>query len=374
MTLDELFNITRIVSAFVLLIFTVFLLNRKVGNIWSFRFLAGFLLARVFILVGLLFWSYDLVYTHPQVAYVERPFLFLYAPMLFLYTRSVTKPSYRFKRSDIFHFIPALVITLLLISNYYLSDAEMQLLMITNNSALYPLPANMVTTGLWLQFFLYVPACSVLLINYRNRIKQFHSSIEDLKLSWLVFLLTGFFVWKAIFVTGYLFFIIPRGSFATLFEIFIEFGFLFYASMIVYKALQIPEVFNGNGNIQKYKTSPLKEEDKKRYLEKMESCMTEQQLYRDPLLTLRTMAKKSSIPAHYISQILNESLNAKFYDYVNKYRIEESKKILTSYSKDDKTILEVLYDVGFNSKSVFNTAFKKYVGMTPREFKRSHQN
>ena len=144
--------------------------------------------------------------------------------------------------------------------------------------------------------------------------------------------------------------------------------------MIVYKALQSPEVFNENGDGKKYKTSPLKENDKKRYLEKMEACMSQQQLYRDPLLTLRSMAKKSSIPAHYISQILNESLNAKFYDYVNKYRIEESKRMLSSLSKDERTILEILYDVGFNSKSVFNNAFKKHVGMTPREFKRSCQN
>jgi AraC-like DNA-binding protein len=106
----------------------------------------------------------------------------------------------------------------------------------------------------------------------------------------------------------------------------------------------------------------------------MELCMMEYKLYREPLLTLKDVAEKSAVPAHYVSQILNEKLNEKFYDYINRYRIEECKKILSTHSQNEKTILQILYDVGFNSKSAFNSAFKKYVGMTPSEFKRMQQH
>jgi AraC-like DNA-binding protein len=106
----------------------------------------------------------------------------------------------------------------------------------------------------------------------------------------------------------------------------------------------------------------------------MEVCMMEKKLYREPLLTLKDVAEKASVPAHYVSQILNEKLNEKFYDYINRYRIEECKRILSTHAQNEKTILEILYDVGFNSKSVFNNAFKKYVGMTPSEFKRMQQH
>jgi len=374
MSLNELFNITSIVSAFILLLFSLFLLNRKNGNIQSYRFLAGFLLARVFILIGMLFWSYDLISTFPHIAYIETPFLFLYAPMLYLYTKSITLPDYKIEKSEMSHFVPAFVILLFLIFRFYILGTEAKLDIITNKSVLYPLPFSTITIGLWIQFFIYAPGCTILLIRYKNLIKQYYSSTEQLKLSWLALLLGGFFIWKGIFVTGYLFYFIPRGTFATIFELFIEFGFLFYASMIVYKGLQMPEVFNGLENGQKYKTSPLKEEDKKRYLEKMEACMSEQKLYREPLLTLKDIAEKASVPAHYVSQILNETLNEKFYDYINRYRIEECKKILSTQSQNNKTILEVLYHVGFNSKSVFNNAFKKNVGMTPSEFKRAQQH
>ncbi len=374
MLLDEVFNITRIISAFILLLFSIFLLNREKGNIQSFRFLAGFLLARIFILVGMLFWSYDLISGFPHIAYIETPFLFLYAPMLYLYTKSVTTPDYRMKSSDVIHFVPAIFFTLFLIFRFYIQGTEAKLEILTNGTVMQPLPANTITIGLWFQFFIYATGCTILLVRYRNRIKQFYSSIEQIKLSWLVFLLLGFFIWKGIFVTGYLFYIIPRGTFATIFEIFIEFGFLFYASMIVYKGLQLPEIFNGLDNHKKYKTSPLKEDDKKRFLQKMETCMIEHKLYREPLLTIKDIAEKTSVPSHYVSQILNETLKEKFYDYVNKYRIEECKRILSGLSQNEKTILEVLYDVGFNSKSVFNNAFKKHVGMTPSEFKRNQQH
>ena len=61
-------------------------------------------------------------------------------------------------------------------------------------------------------------------------------------------------------------------------------------------------------------------------------------------------------------------MSMNFYDFISKYRIEEAKKIFTE--KSDKTVLEVLYEVGFNSKSSFNTTFKKFTGITPTQFKK----
>jgi AraC-like DNA-binding protein len=66
-------------------------------------------------------------------------------------------------------------------------------------------------------------------------------------------------------------------------------------------------------------------------------------------------------------------MHQNFYDYVSKYRIEEAKKLLVD-SINNKTVLEVLYQVGFNSKSSFNTAFKKFTGVTPSHFKKKPKN
>ena len=74
-------------------------------------------------------------------------------------------------------------------------------------------------------------------------------------------------------------------------------------------------------------------------------------------------------PARYLSQVINAHTGLNFYDFISQYRIEEAKKIL-SEPFTNKTVLEVLYEVGFNSKSSFNTAFKKFTGVTPTHYKK----
>ena len=71
-----------------------------------------------------------------------------------------------------------------------------------------------------------------------------------------------------------------------------------------------------------------------------------------------------AIPARY-----REILQQNFFDFINRYRIEEATRLLTNPEDKKITILEVLYKVGFNSKSSFNTLFKKYTGITPTEFR-----
>jgi len=66
-------------------------------------------------------------------------------------------------------------------------------------------------------------------------------------------------------------------------------------------------------------------------------------------------------------------LGQNFYDFINRYRILEAKQLLTNPKDPKITVLEVLYEVGFNSKSSFNTLFKKYTGLTPTEFRKKQQ-
>ncbi len=71
-----------------------------------------------------------------------------------------------------------------------------------------------------------------------------------------------------------------------------------------------------------------------------------------------------------LSQAINEGLGKNFFEFINRYRIEEAKRLLTDPADKKITVLEVLYQVGFNSKSSFNTVFKKQTGLTPSEFKK----
>ncbi len=312
MNLINFFNIVRILSAFLLILFSVFLLNQKKGQGFGLRFLAGFLLARAGILIGMLFWSYKLWMQFPHVAYLETPLLFLYAPFLYLYSRALTISGDQWKRTDYLHFLPALLVLAFLMVRFYIHGAQTKLILIQSHSVYQPLPPNIISLLLWPQFLAYATSCLVLLLGYRSRIKSYYSSLEKINLLWLQFLLSAFFIWKGIFLTGYLFLYLPDETNYIAFCTFIEIGFLLYASLIVYKGLQQPEIFRANGQQAKYKTSPLKDEDKQKYLERIETYLKTHKLYLNPNLTLKELSQSVSIPTHYISQVLNDTREQKF--------------------------------------------------------------
>jgi AraC-like DNA-binding protein len=95
--------------------------------------------------------------------------------------------------------------------------------------------------------------------------------------------------------------------------------------------------------------------------------------YLEPELTLNQLASKLSLKPRMLSQAINEILQQNFFDFINRYRIEEAQRLLTNPKDKKTTVLEVLYQVGFNSKSSFNTLFKKYTGLTPTEFRNKQE-
>ena len=97
--------------------------------------------------------------------------------------------------------------------------------------------------------------------------------------------------------------------------------------------------------------------------------MNKEKLYLNPAIALNDFAQKLEIAPCYVSQIINESFQQNFREFVNTYRIEESKQLLTRQHQN-LNILGIALDAGFNSKSAFNNAFKKYTGITPKEFKK----
>jgi AraC-like DNA-binding protein len=71
---------------------------------------------------------------------------------------------------------------------------------------------------------------------------------------------------------------------------------------------------------------------------------------------------------HRLSQVINESFHQNFYDFINTYRIEESKIRLINPESDKYKIISIAYDSGFSSKSSFYNAFRKNTGITPGEY------
>jgi len=99
------------------------------------------------------------------------------------------------------------------------------------------------------------------------------------------------------------------------------------------------------------------------------ALMEEEKLYQETELTLHQLATKLKVPTYMVSQALNEGMKKNFYDLVNGYRVEEAKRLLLDSGNRNYTILSVGFEAGFNSKTTFNTVFKKFTGLTPTDFR-----
>jgi len=95
--------------------------------------------------------------------------------------------------------------------------------------------------------------------------------------------------------------------------------------------------------------------------------------YREEDLSLQTVAARLSLPPHHVSWVVNELLGRTFSRLVNSYRIEEIKRRLGESADAGRTILEIAFDAGFNTKTAFNKAFKQQTGMTPSEFREKNR-
>lgn len=120
---------------------------------------------------------------------------------------------------------------------------------------------------------------------------------------------------------------------------------------------------------EKYKSSQLNPEFASECVKKLNRLMETEKIYIDTELSLPVLAEKISVSPHQLSQILNETLNRKFSDYINYYRVEEAKLILQGPNAADVKIASVAFDVGFNTTVAFYNAFKKYTKLTPSQFR-----
>lgn len=96
--------------------------------------------------------------------------------------------------------------------------------------------------------------------------------------------------------------------------------------------------------------------------------MEQEAPYLDPDLSLRSLADQLAMHPNQLSWLLNECLGKNFNQFVNNYRIEAFKRLALDPANAHLTVLGLAYESGFNSKTVFNTYFKKETGLTPKQF------
>ncbi len=299
--------------------------------------------------------------------YFKKIYLFdlsLFLPGLFLYLYIKSIFYYQFKIRDIIHFIPLFIMfVLMLVFPYYIKNwPYLSYLLII--SALAAIIVNII--------YLYQ---TVLYFNLSRKINN--ENILKLKKSnvvWLKIFISGCYIILMIkfflIIINNLFnlYILEYYRYENLLYVirFIYFisAFIFFY-IIIYITITKHDFFFKK---QKYKNSILKSSEKLIIKEKLINFIQDEKPYLDPEISLNSMADLLAVSRKNLSQIINQEFKQNFNDFINKYRIEECKNILLACP--EKSILEVLLEAGFNSKPTFNILFKKYTGLTPKEYRK----
>ena len=144
--------------------------------------------------------------------------------------------------------------------------------------------------------------------------------------------------------------------------------FLFY--YVLYKLIITPKDVLPKSDTSKYKTSSLQPKNVEAYKSELLRLMTEEKLFKNNKLTVNDVAKQLNIPRQHLSKILNVHMKTGFQDLLNQYRVEEFIVCLQQEVYKNYTLLGIANEVGFSSKSSFNTTFKKLKGVTPSQYKK----
>ncbi|RUT71041.1 AraC family transcriptional regulator [Flavobacterium cupreum] len=294
---------------------------------------------------------------------------FLTAPFLYISILCFTSFEKKIKKKYVWHFLPFLIFCVFRFpffitgKNFEFSDETAKVVFFILKIALP------------LQTIIYWCLSFTRLQHHLKNIHRFTSSTEGINLSWLKsFLLVLLFILIAWF--NLVFFnlddLIQFTPFIDLFSVF----------FLAYFSLQQKEVFdfskselNDLSGIKTDKKEPSKRVSEERLNElnqKLQLLIEEEKLYLDNDLSLPKLAGNLNASCNETSFVINELYGDNFYNFINKYRIEKAKSLLLSEKYNQLNILGIAYESGFNSKTTFNTTFKKNTGFSPTEFVKLH--
>ena len=373
--IKSLTNLISIITVAQLILFGLFLLTARKKKNADKIMLASFLFANSIYILNFLTYRYSTLIASYSVNlfYIGETFGFFFGPLLYLYTKSVNSKEFHLLKKEFLHFVPFCLMFCFTLFRFQFQSQEAKLVLL--KTGLYGETGSLIYFIVMNVSILVYLSLAFLTIRTKNQnLKRYYSSLEKVNYNWLKLVVSAFFImWIVDIINGFLSSLGINTH--TLRELltFISLSINFvFANLLILKSLRLPETEEIT-EIHKYEKSPLTLQTKNDILYRLEKLMAQEKLYLNSSLTLGEVASNLSVVPRYLSQVINELKGQNFYDFVNTYRIEEAKNILSNPIHNDEKILAVLLDCGFNSKSVFNTVFKKATGITPSEYRQRYK-
>lgn len=316
------------------------------------------------------------LYSYPHWLGVSFPFPVLQGLMLFLYVSEITGNNFKNYWYIFLHLIPALSLVVLAIPFYMLSPEE-KVWVFENKGKGFEWYMVYINLLIGISGTVYSIWSLIMIGKFRSASLDSlsHKGKKELKLLQFLSIALGLIWILSFFVDNRI--IYPAG---VIFVILI--GFFGINQMDIFNSMslqtptttQVPAIDLSSdlkANTKRYAKSGLDKEKANELYNDLKKIMEEQELYKNPNLTLKNLAKELNCRANYLSQIINEKEEVNFYTYVNNLRIQSFLLKMKLEESKKYTLMSVAHDCGFRNKSTFNRHFKKITGKTPSEYFRS---
>lgn len=297
----------------------------------------------------------------------------IHGALLYFYTKAQTQPSFRLRKKDLIHFIPVAIqigfSVFVRLQNLYWDGTRESLS--------------------WLGYYGYVVwmnnstiyiVASILIIFYAYKSQKLLYSINEsleigaIKLAWIKRIINSFLVYFILVLLVLLIdLIVYKSANEGSYFYFNRFYYYpFFIGMAILTYWIGLEGFSRRNDPELSIKNLISTEELERLKiisDKLSKAMEVDKLFKDQELSLNSLAKQLNIKSYLISRSLSEVFNKRFNDYVNGYRVKEVQSLLQDPKNSKYTLLSLAMDAGFNSKSSFNRAIKKQLGISPSELK-----
>lgn len=374
-------NTIALITVFVILLFAFFLLTVQTKSKLKNRLFAGLLLLSAFDLSS--FFSEHYFGTNLSFEVFRMTTSLLIMPVFYLYVKSVCYSDFRLKQENLALIIPFVFANLIMIPRFYFANEIEIAFVFEHFKQMSEIRFFYVLSEI--QYFFYIVLIFKILKKYKETYLENFTNSDNSSYIWLFQMTVLFLMAHSVVFFKSLIRYTDYHAWLNGSNVIIGIVALFISCWFVIKALNNPELFKGVDstmllvNEALHKKIVLEDVDFSEnskspeiisQIELVKKYVSENEPYLDPSLTIQELSKQVNIPVRDLSILINHYMNKHFFDFINKYRIEKAKEILKDASKSKVTVLEILYEVGFNSKSSFNTAFKKHTNQTPTEFRK----
>lgn len=298
-------------------------------------------------------------------------------PILFLYTKSLTSDRLTFGRKEALHFLPFVffVLVLPLFFSELLSFRQVHYGMLTafDNFKQEVSPIQYVYSsvfiGQFIHLFIYL-LLSIRTVNYyKQELNKSYSSYSESEILWLkvtIYFLIAILLFATTFLVRYFFNLEYRRHLDYIYVL--PMSFLMYLVSYKLAGVQLITLPAEASESSKYEKSSLKPDQAMAYAESLQEFVEEKKPFLTNGLKLKDLSEQLNIPLNHLSQVINDKFGDSFYDFINKYRVQEAKQLMEKERK--ATLLEIAYSSGFNNKTSFSNAFKKFAGLSPSSYRK----